>query len=220
MSATGAAVPPAFQRLKPRTVRGARSSSGGAPSPWARRTVSTCTVAASTAPPPARLVAPRRRRRAHAEQALLQLAVGGELARPASRCAMRPLTITPMRSATSIATPRFCSISSTAISPSAGEVAQRLGDLLDDHRRQAFGRLVHHQQLRVRAAARGRSPASAARRRRAARRRCPCARPGAGTSRRRARRRAAAAPPGAGSRRPSATARRAGPAARRRCRAA
>ncbi len=34
-------------------------------------------------------------------------------------CAMRPLTITPTRSATSIATPRFCSISSTAISLSA-----------------------------------------------------------------------------------------------------
>jgi hypothetical protein len=33
MSATGAAVPPAFQRLKPRTVRGAMSSSVGVPSP-------------------------------------------------------------------------------------------------------------------------------------------------------------------------------------------
>jgi hypothetical protein len=32
---------------------------------------------------------------------------------------MRPLTITPIRSATEIATPRFCSISSTAISPPA-----------------------------------------------------------------------------------------------------
>ena len=47
MSATGAAVPPAFQRLKPRTVRGATSSSEGAPSPWARRTVNTCVGSAS-----------------------------------------------------------------------------------------------------------------------------------------------------------------------------
>ena len=49
MSATGAAVPPAFQRVKPRTVPGARSAMVGAPSPWARRTVNTCVGVAAAA---------------------------------------------------------------------------------------------------------------------------------------------------------------------------
>ena len=108
-----------------------------------------------------------------------------------------------MRSATSIATPRFCSISSTAISLSAARSRSACDHLLDDHRRQAFGRLVHHQQLRLEQ----QRPADrqhlllAARELRAAV--AACARPGAGTSRRCDRPRAAAAPPGAGSRRPT-----------------
>jgi hypothetical protein len=48
MSAAGELVPPAFQRVKPRTVLGAMSASVGAPSPWARRTVSTWTVAGAS----------------------------------------------------------------------------------------------------------------------------------------------------------------------------
>ena len=117
MSATGAAVPPAFQRVKPRTVLGARSASVGAPSPCARRTVSTCVgesaaigggASASSSCPPERTPS----KRSCSSRSAASCAVG-------SSCAMRPLTITPMRSATVIATPRFCSISSTEISPSA-----------------------------------------------------------------------------------------------------
>ena len=88
--------------------------------------------------------------RSSARRAAAPAARGRRPARAAAiSCAMRPLTITPMRSATSIATPRFCSISSTAISPPLPSCAQRLHHLLDDHRRQAFGRLVHHQQARL-----------------------------------------------------------------------
>jgi hypothetical protein len=46
-------------------------------------------------------------------------------------------------SATSIATPRFCSISSTEIA------LQHLRYLLHDHRGQPLGRLVHHEEDRV-----------------------------------------------------------------------
>ncbi len=82
MSATGAAVPPAFQRVKPRTVLGARSSSDGAPSPWARRTVKTCVGGGVVGRGDQRifeLVALAAG--AHAQQPLLQFAVGRQLGR-------------------------------------------------------------------------------------------------------------------------------------------
>ena len=49
-------------------------------------------------------------------------------------------------SETAVATPIFCSMTSTAISPSSAERDQHPLDLVDDDRRQALGRLVHDQR--------------------------------------------------------------------------
>ena len=127
--------------------------------------------------------------RAHAEQPLLQLAVGGQLG---GRHLLRDAAVDHHADA-------------------VGHVDRHAEVLLDQqHRDLAVGgqrRAAPAPPARrspapgprwarpspaaaAAAAARGRSPASAARRRRAARRRCPCARPGAGTSRRCGRRRA------------------------------
>ena len=67
------------------------------------------------------------------------------------------------------------------------EPDQHLLDLRDDDRREALGRLVHDEEMRIGDERAGRSPASAARRRRADRRRCFSARRGAGRHRRRVR---------------------------------
>ena len=102
------------------------------------------------------------------------------------------------------------------------EPDQHLLDLRDDHRRQPLGRLVHHQQLRVGQQARARSPASAARRRRAGRRRCSCARRGAerfDRCARPSRRRAACPTSCADARRRSANAKAGAPAGHSRRRA-
>ena len=135
-------------------------------------------------------------------------------------CAMRPLTITPMRSATSIATPRFCSISSTAISPSAASSRSACAtcSTITGARPSVGSSITSSRGFEQQRAADRQHLLLAARQLRAAV--AACARPGAGTSRRRGRPRACAARPGAASRRPTARARRAGPAARRRCRAA
>ena len=103
------------------------------------------------------------------------------------------------------------------------EPDQHLLDLGDDHRREALGRLVHDQKMRIGHAARARSPASAARRPRAGRRRCSCVRPAAGRCRRCARPSRRRSPRGAScadARRPSASARAGVLAARSRCRGA
>ena len=111
--------------VEARTVRGPTSSRLGAPSPWARRTVRTRLALGGGA-------GGRRQRRA----ALVSRPSGRRSSRSckprsaASAAAAELLrdaavTITPMRSATSMATPRFCSISRTAISSSPERFAQR-----------------------------------------------------------------------------------------------
>ena len=125
----------------------------GAPSLWARRTVNTCCGArqrlwrldAAGARPRARCRGRRSARRAAFP------AVRGR--RPAARagisCAMRPLTITPMRSATSMRHAQVLLDQQHGDLALGRQVAQRLCHLFDDHRRQAFGGLVHDQQLRL-----------------------------------------------------------------------
>ena len=63
--------------------------------------------------------------------------------------AIWPPTMTSCRSASEVATPRFCSISRMR-SPSSSSVLNDLDQVLDDRRREPLGGLVHDQQLRVR----------------------------------------------------------------------
>jgi hypothetical protein len=62
---------------------------------------------------------------------------------------MRPLTITPMRSATLERHAQVLLDQQHRDLAFGRQVAQRLRHLLDDDRRQAFGGLVHHQQARL-----------------------------------------------------------------------
>ena len=62
---------------------------------------------------------------------------------------IRPLIMIATFSATAVATPIFCSTTRTPISPSSPSEIKISLDLLDDHRREALGRLVHHQEVRV-----------------------------------------------------------------------
>ena len=62
---------------------------------------------------------------------------------------IRPLTMIATLRDTAVATPIFCSITSTAMSPSSPRRTQHLLDLGDDDRREPLGRLVHDQELRI-----------------------------------------------------------------------
>ena len=68
--------------------------------------------------------------------------------RRSSRSRSSPVTITSWRSASEVATPRFCSTTSSPMPPAARSLIV-CDQPLDDGRREALGRLVHDQQLRV-----------------------------------------------------------------------
>ncbi len=78
-----------------------------------------------------------------------------------------PLSMMTVRGENVSATRLFCSTRMIDIALSARSFAIHADQGLDQHRRQAFGRLVHQQDGRDWSATRARSPASAARRRRA-----------------------------------------------------
>ena len=63
--------------------------------------------------------------------------------------AMRPPIMTSWRSASAVATPRFCSMRRIA-QPLLLEVLEGLDQPLDDRRSETFGRLVHHEDPRIR----------------------------------------------------------------------
>ena len=107
--------PAAFHRFKPLTVLGATLLGDCALPLWARSTVNICAGSAAvtgvvltlgSSCPPERKPSSRSCK----ARSLASCSV-------AISCAMQPLTITPIRLDTDSATPRFCSISSTAISP-------------------------------------------------------------------------------------------------------
>ncbi len=137
----------------------------------------------------------------------------------AASCTIVPRSNITTRSASPRIFCAFCSTMIEQMPPAAGDGADRLQQFLDDDGRQPLGRLVQQQHLRVRGSARGRSPASAARRRRAGCRNCCAAPSAAETSRRPSRPSTArAAPPRSCSLRPSASGRCCAPAAPSRCR--
>ena len=134
------------QRVKPRTVRSAARPGSG-----------TSCVARAPYGEDLRLLGRRRpvRRRStlvlghlHAEQPLLQLAVGGELG-GGHRARDAPVHhhvdgVGDLdRDAEVLLDQQHRDLAL------GGERLQHRRDLLDDHRREALGRLVHHQQLRV-----------------------------------------------------------------------
>ena len=92
---------------------------------------------------------------AHAEQPLLQLVVVGELVRPASRAATRPLTITATRLGDRGRDAEILLDQQHRDLAFLGQPRQHLDDLVDDDRRQTLRRLVHHQQPRIGQQARG-----------------------------------------------------------------
>ncbi len=61
----------------------------------------------------------------------------------------RPLIMIATFSATAVATPMFCSTTKHTDFALLAESDQNLLDLLHNHRRESFGRLVHNEKARV-----------------------------------------------------------------------
>ena len=83
--------------------------------------------------------------RLDAEVPALQLGVVGRAPPPSSRRRSRPPTMTSWRSASDVATPRFCSMRRIA-RPSSSRSSNVSIRALDDGRSEALGRLVHDEE--------------------------------------------------------------------------